>query len=209
MIPDPTVNLFQIADVSRMYVVASCPEDQLPLLESLGQHQRPWTIETVGQKVATQLPGFIDQIGYVVDPNQHTLAVTGYVKNPGKLIRGGQYVTATVKIPPPRDVVEIPTDALVEDGLQSLVFVQVAPPALRFTMRRVDVTHRFEDMVFVRSTPIPKNEQRTDREADEGLLPKEPLTKGEHVLSAGAVELKAVVLDLESRHEKAPDVIKK
>ena len=140
----------------------------------------------------------------MIDPNQHTAVIKGYVDNPGKRIRAGQYVTATVNIPPPDDVVEIPTDALVEDGMQSLVFVQPDAAMHHFTMRRVQVTHRFERTVFVRTTPIPKEEQLTAQEAEEGLLPKEPLRPGERVLLSGAVELKAAVLDLESRPEKKP-----
>ena len=88
----------------------------------------------------------------MIDPNQHTAVIKGYVENPGKRIRAGQYVTATVNIPPPDDVVEIPADALVEDGRQSLVFVQPDAAKHEFTMRRVQVTHRFERTVFVRET---------------------------------------------------------
>ena len=35
LVVDNTVNLFQIADVSRMLIIASCPEDSLPQLEAL------------------------------------------------------------------------------------------------------------------------------------------------------------------------------
>ena len=35
MVVDNTVNLFQIADVSRLLVIANCPEDALPTLEAL------------------------------------------------------------------------------------------------------------------------------------------------------------------------------
>ena len=125
MVVDNTVNLFQIADVDRLLVIANCPEDALPTLggasattKSGGPCERLALTSTEG------LPGTIDEIGYLIDPNQHTAVIKGYVENPGKHIRGGQYVTATVNIPPPDDVVEIPTDALIEDGWQSLVFVQ-------------------------------------------------------------------------------------
>jgi cobalt-zinc-cadmium efflux system membrane fusion protein len=202
MVVDNTVNLFQVADVNRLLVTASCPEDELPTLESLSRGQKRWTVRTVGAQSATGLPGTIDEIGYLIDPNQHTAVIKGYVDNPGGHIRAGQYVTATVNIPPPDDVVEIPTEALVEDGKQSLVFVQPDASKHKFTMRRVQVTHRFERTVLVSDAPIPKGEQLTDQEADEGLLPKEPLLPGERVLLSGAVELKAVVLDLESRPEK-------
>ena len=202
MVVDNTVNLFQIADVSRLLVIASCPEDSLPALESLGSHEKRWSVRTVGTASATGLAGTIDEIGYMIDPNQHTAVIKGYVENPGKRIRAGQYVSATVNLPPPDDVVEVPTDALIDDGMQSLVFVQPDPAVHQFTMRRVHVTHRFDRSVFVRDTPIAKEEQLTAKEAEEGLLPKEPLRPGERVLLAGAVELKAVLQDLESRPEK-------
>ena len=121
----------------------------------------------------------------MIDPNQHTAVIKGFVDNPGRRLRAGQYVTAAVNPPPPDDVVEIPTDALVDDGLQSLVFVQPDAAVHNFTMRRVQVTQRFERTVFVRSTPIPKEEQLTAHEAEEGLLPKEPLRPGERVLRPG------------------------
>jgi cobalt-zinc-cadmium efflux system membrane fusion protein len=200
MVVDNTINLFQVADVSRLLVIASCPEDSLPALESLHGNQRQWSVRTVGAGTDAGLPGTIDEIGYIIDPNQHTAIIKGYVDNPGKRIRAGQYVSATVKIPPPEGVVEIPTNALIDDGLQSIVFVQPDPKVHRFTMRRVHVTHRFEHSVFVRQTPIPKEEQLNEIEATEGLLPKEPLRPGDLVVLAGTVELKAALLDLESRH---------
>ncbi len=203
VVVDNTVNLFQIADVSRLQVVANCPEDSLPTLEGLSGSQRQWIVRTAGAE--SGLRGTIDEIGYLIDPNQHTAVIKGYVENPGQRIRGGQYCTATVDIPPPGDLVEIPTDALLEDGLQSVVFVQPDAAIHRFTMRRVQVSHRFEGSVYVRSSPIPKEEQLTAREADEGLLPAEPLRGGERVLLSGAVELKAALLELESRPEKKPD----
>jgi cobalt-zinc-cadmium efflux system membrane fusion protein len=210
MVVDNTVNLFQIADVNRLLVIASCPEDTVPTLESLHSGERRWAVRTVGTAAATGLPGTIDEIGYVIDPNQHTAVIKGYVENPGAHIRAGQYVNATVNIPPPDDVVEIPTDALVEDGLQSLVFVQPDPAVHQFTMRRVEVTHRFEHTVFVRSSVIPDEERLTPREAEEGLLPKEALRVGERVLVSGVVELKAAVQELESRrHKQATDDVAK
>ncbi|HWT78660.1 MAG TPA: efflux RND transporter periplasmic adaptor subunit, partial [Candidatus Methylomirabilis sp.] len=79
MVVDNTVNLFQIADVNRLLVKAHCPEDQLPSLEALSQGQRRWSVATVGTGSATGLPGTIDEIGYMIDPNQHTAVIKGYV----------------------------------------------------------------------------------------------------------------------------------
>jgi cobalt-zinc-cadmium efflux system membrane fusion protein len=214
MVVDNTVNLFQIADVDQLLVIAYCPEDELPKLESLPTSERIWTVETVSAApdAANQnagersnkkggLRGTIDEIGYVIDPNMHTAVIKGYVENPEQKIRGGQYVKAVVRIPPPKGVVEIPVDALIDDGIQSLVFIQPEAGKHRYTMRRVEVTHRFERTVFVRSTEIPEKERLTAKEAEEGLLPKEPLLSGELCLTAGSVELKATVMDLKKEAE--------
>ncbi len=211
MISDPTINLWQIADVSQLLVLANCPEDDLPIFEGLHGNERRWVVRTSGAPAAG-LPGTIAEISYLIDPNQHTAVIKGYIENPGEHIRGTQYVTATVKIPPPRDVVEIPVDALVNDGRQSLVFVQPDASRRQYTMRRVQVTHRFDRTVFVAAAPVPVEAQTTAREAEEGLLPIEPLRPGDRVLTAGSVELKRVAIDLESRpkeEDKPNDLVAK
>jgi cobalt-zinc-cadmium efflux system membrane fusion protein len=199
MVVDNTVNLFQIADVRRLLVSANAPESELPTLEALEARDRRWTVRTVGDKSAMEISGPIDEIGYLIDPNQHTAVIKGYIDNPGERLRAGQTITATIRIPPPEGVVEIPNDALVDDGKQSLVFVQTDPTKSQYTMRRVQVTQRFEKMVFVQSTPIPKKEQLTDQEAEEGLLPREPLRPGELILPSGVGELKAELLNRKSQ----------
>ena len=140
MVVDNTVNLFQIADVNRLLVIADAPEDDLPTLEALERKDRRWTVRTIGSNAPTVLSGTIDEIGYLIDPNQHTAVIKGYVENPGERLRAGQTITATICIPPPSGVVEIPNDALVDDGKQSLVFVQTDAAKHQYTMRRVQVT---------------------------------------------------------------------
>ena len=50
-------------------------------------------------------------------------------------------------------MVEVPINAVVEDGNESIVFVQDDAKEPVFTMRRVEVTNRFDDTAYVRSTP--------------------------------------------------------
>jgi membrane fusion protein, heavy metal efflux system len=197
MVVDNTVNLFQIADVNRLLVVANCPEEDLPVLEAIGIDDRRWRVQTAGAASADGLPGTIEEIGYLIDPNQHTAVVKGHVENPGRKLRAGQYVSVSVSIPPPAGVVEIPIDALLDDGKQSLVFVQADAARPQYTMRRVDVTHRFRQRVFVRSTPLPKEEQLSVAEKEEGSMPKEPLRAGERVILSGGGELKMALSELE------------
>ena len=199
IVQDPTTNLFQIAQVDRLLVVANAPEDELPTLNALTPEQRVWSVRTVGAVSASGLTGPIEEIGYLIDPNQHTAVIKGYINNPKEQIRAGQFVSCTIQIPPPKDVVEIPINAVVEDGKYSVVFVQPDPTKPYFTMRRVKLEHRFEKTAFVRSKPFDKRDQLTAEEKEMGMLPLEPLRPGERILRTGVGELKAALLDLESR----------
>jgi cobalt-zinc-cadmium efflux system membrane fusion protein len=193
---DNTTNLFQIAKLDRLAVYANVPEDDVPILEGLPTSQRRWTIQTVG---SPPIEGYIDDISHLIDPNQHTAPVKGHIDNPRELLRGGQFVTATVQLPPPADVVEVPVDAVVEDGQQAIVFVQTDPEKHpdQFTLRRVQVTHRFDKTLFVRSKEFTKAEQPSAEERALGLLSKEPLRPGDRVLQTAVGELKAALLDKE------------
>lgn len=198
IIVDNTTNLFQIADVDKLFVTANVPEDDLPELEALREASGDairWTVRTVG---SDPIPGYIDDIGYIIDPNQHTAVVKGYIDNKGDKLRGGQFVRATVALPPPTDVVEIPITAVIDDGQQSVVFVESDAQKHQYTMRRVELTRRFEKSVFVRSKPFRKQEEQRTAESEFGMLPRQPLLPGERLLATGVGELKAALQERES-----------
>jgi cobalt-zinc-cadmium efflux system membrane fusion protein len=195
-VADNTINLFVIADVSRLQVIANPPEDTLPILLALPRERRRWTIETVG---ATAAEGPIDEIGYLLDPAQHTAVVKGYIPNTERQLRAGQFVSASVELPPPPDVVEVPLTALVDDGRLSFIFVQPDPNKPAVTLRRVLVTHRFDQTAFVRSKLTAKDRERTPDEIKRGLPAPEPLRPGENYLTTGALELRAALEDRLSR----------
>src|SRR5262249_45324660 len=155
-----------------------------------------WTIKTAG--LDKPIEGTIDEIGYLIDPNQHVGIVKGYVPNPERRLRGGQFVTVTIPLPPPDDVVEIPTSALVDDGRQCVVFVRPDPKKEHFTMRRVLVTHRLDDTVWVRSKVTKAQQKLSPEDEEQGLLVPEPLLPGEQVILSGVLELKKEVEDREA-----------
>jgi cobalt-zinc-cadmium efflux system membrane fusion protein len=198
-VADNTINLFTIAEVDRLLVIANPPEDQLPALLALQPEQMRWSLQTVG---SAPIEGPIEEVGYILDANQHTAVVKGYIDNPEGKLRAGQFVSATVHLPPPPDVVEVPLTALAEDGKQSFVFVQPDPVQPRYTMRRVQVTHRFENTAFVRSRLTPAEQKLSPEEAAQGLQPREPLHPGEHLLASGVLELRAALEDKESKADK-------
>jgi membrane fusion protein, heavy metal efflux system len=206
---DNTTNLFQIAQVDPLVVFANVPEDDLPELQDLlpelqdlksdTRNWIDWTVTTVGSK---PIPGYVDDIGYLIDPSQHTAVVKGHIPNRHGVLRAGQFVTTTVELRAPKNVVEVPISALVEDGTQSIVFVQSDPAKPIYTMRRVQVTARFDHTAYVRSSEVPKDEQLAPEEVAEHLPPKQPLHLGERVLEAGALELRGALSDKESEPEK-------
>jgi cobalt-zinc-cadmium efflux system membrane fusion protein len=66
-------------------------------------------------------------------------------------LKVNQFITATITLPPQPGEVEVPTDALLEDGRDSVVFVQPDPTLSRFARRPVEVTRRYHDVVYVRA----------------------------------------------------------
>jgi len=148
-IVDTSADLFKIGDLSRLVVWAHLYEEDLPLVQALPRPIR-WTI-TLPANPGLALPGFLDQISPVIDPNQHTALVTGRVENPNGQLKVGQFVTAAIETTAPTGEVEVPIDAVVEDGSQSIVFIQ-ANSIDRYVRTQVQVTRRFRDTVCIRTS---------------------------------------------------------
>jgi cobalt-zinc-cadmium efflux system membrane fusion protein len=216
-VADNTVNLFVIADPSRMLVVANPPEDHLKGLLNLPPHLRRWSVKAAGAPEG--LGGPIDEVSYLLDPNLHTAVVKGHIANPAVpgpaprpvrwwaperpryTLRAGQFVTATVEMEPARGVVEVPMTALMEDGRQSYVFVQPDPRKPEYRLRRVLVTLRTEDLAYVRSELTPEERRLTPEEEALKVPPPEPLPGDGKtaILRTGALELRAALEDLLSK----------
>src|SRR5262249_52165274 len=130
-------DLFKVADLSRLRVLAYAYEEDLPRLDGLAADQRQWTISG---PAATQMPpgkGDFEQIGRIIDPTQHTALVMGWVDNDNSLLRVGQFITATIQLPPPGNEVILPVSALIEKGSEKYIFVQSESNATIFTRRQV------------------------------------------------------------------------
>jgi len=143
-------DLFKVADLSVLSVWARIYEEDIPLLHSMPK-PITWALRISSNPQIGAIQGTIDRIGEIIDPNEHMALLAGQVKNPNDQLHAGQMITAIVDLPAEEDVVEIPTRALVEDGDESVVFVQDEADANRFTMRRVSVVRRHFDRVYVRS----------------------------------------------------------
>ncbi len=193
--------LFQIANFSHPLIYAWPYEEDLPALQRAMQLARPgrvpWKVRLKADAVAPPFSGTIEDIRPIIDPSQHTPAVTGRIDNPGgRWLLSGMSVQATVDLPVVDEEQQIPATALFQggpDGRQTLVLVAVDPQEIPqgerqegyhyFALRKVDVTRRESRSVYVRGQAA---------RSSTGLAP------GNSVVDAGVLELNSAIEDLQS-----------
>jgi cobalt-zinc-cadmium efflux system membrane fusion protein len=185
---DPDDDLFQIANITQLLVLANVYEEDLPALRKLPPHERKWKVDLKADPHDRPLDGTFDLIGAIIDPEQHTGVVMGWVDNEKANLAAGQFITATVELPADADLVGVPASALVEEGGTSYVFVASDAGGREFERRKIDVRRRGRRTVFV-----------ADESATDLASGCEPLRVGEHVITTGVLELSAELDSAKSR----------
>lgn len=184
-IVDTDTDLFKIGDLSQLVVWAHVYEEDLPMLESLPR-PIPWTL-TLPSQPGTVFPGTLDKIGAVIDPTQHTALVAGRVDNSEGHLKVGQFVTASVKLPPADNEIELPSTAVVEDGTDSIVFVQPNLRETDYVRRTVHIVRRLRETVYIKSV-------------EAGVRP------GDRIVTSGALMLQNAMAQLPSEEGRSSDV---
>ena len=185
VVVDARTNVFQIADVDRLVVLANIQDVELPNLNALTAAQRRWSVRTT---TGAEVESPIEEIGVLIDPSTQTAIIKGSIENKDHLIRAGQSVTASITLPPVVDEVSLSATAVVEEKGQNFVFVQPDMKKPIYEQRRVMVVRRGHDAVHILARLTPEQERQ-------GYQPIQP---GDRVVSAGALELKAIVADLKT-----------
>lgn len=210
---DTGLDLFKIADLDRLDVLAHAYEEDLPLLERLKPRERQWNIGLKSGAEGATLRGNFDQIGNIIDPNQHTALVMGWVDNREGRLRVGQFVTAEVGLPADPNETAVPKAAIVDLAGEAYVFVH--PEAGKPVYRRVRINRerefdhpRLGPLAYVSGawtaalTALNKSLTETNVElARQGkpLMPLfEPLPAGTLVVVDGGLELSAELESLKS-----------
>ncbi len=184
---DTSQDLFKIADLSRLLVLANAYEEDLPVLRQLSPEERTWKIDIKSDPNDVPVSGRIDTIGSIIDPTQHSGAVMGWLENPDGRFNVGEFITATIELPADRSLVSVPTSALIEDGTCPKVFVATGEDGTHeFTCQPVAVVRRGRRHVYVRSEP-------KTNEVECGATALRP---GQLVVESGVLELNA---ELKSR----------
>ncbi len=178
-IVDTSLDLFKIADLSVLGVMANVYEEDLPTVEALPSADRNWLVQLKSQPNDQGIAGEYSLISSLVDPNQHTGALIGWLENNDGQLRAGQFITASIDVPCAEVDVVVPDEAVIQDGSQCVVFVGEDASGRRVTRRVVALASRGDDVVYIRSHPTPA----------EQAAGCQPLLPDEWVVASGTIEL--------------------
>jgi RNA polymerase sigma factor (sigma-70 family) len=185
---DGAVNLFQIASIDELLVLAQVSDENLPSLEAFKASELRWTVQTA----SGEINGPIDDVEYVIDPKRQVVTLKGRIDNKKHQLRPGQFIQIAVALPSPVEELVLPAAALVEEGGQTFVFVQADAKKLAYEQRRVFVVRRGKDAVHIRARLTPEQE----RQGFQTVSPRE------QVVTSGALGLKAILDDLKAARER-------
>src|SRR5262245_19988390 len=198
--PSRDTPLFRIADLSNLQIWVHPPEEYLPLLRPFlspnGSTTLRWKVRVESDTKAPPIELPVLRLAPSLEPNQHTPILIGRMPNPDGQWLIGQFILATLIVPPLPDLVEIPTAALNEVDGQSLVLIQPNASEPEYAVRRVAVVWRFKDKSYIKSKLSESDEDAARADKARGLRPVEPLLPGELVLTRGVVELTAALEEL-------------
>jgi Cu(I)/Ag(I) efflux system membrane fusion protein len=113
----PGTELYFIADLSHIWILADIYEYELPLIK-LGQSASV----TLSYDLNTKLHGHVGFIYPTLDPMTRTVKVRFELDNPGETLKPDMYANVELKIPLGTKLV-VPRDAILESGERQLLFI--------------------------------------------------------------------------------------
>jgi cobalt-zinc-cadmium efflux system membrane fusion protein len=171
---DTTATVYLVADLSRLTVSAQVFGEDLPTLQAVGL-PIPWEVR-IPARPDFRASGSLEQIGEIIDSTMHTALINGTVENPRGELKVGEFVRVLISIPAQKGEYVVPTQAVVEDGRSSVVFVQPDTSKPTFVRRPVTVVRRFHDVCHVKADP-------------------ESVQVGDKVVTGGALQLNQALTD--------------
>ncbi|MCA9124161.1 MAG: efflux RND transporter periplasmic adaptor subunit [Planctomycetaceae bacterium] len=138
----PDTEMFQVADLSTLWVQADIYQKDLPKLDQLGDTLRFRAPNTDHDHTAK-----IFYMGDVLDPDTRTARLRAAVENPQRHLKPGMFVEVALPGESILDVITIPASALQEIEGKDVVFVQTAED--KFQMRNVVIGARNDGVVQI------------------------------------------------------------
>lgn len=139
-----TTPCYTIADLSRVWVLANIFEADLPFV-AVGD-----PAEVTAGSGAPPLPGKVQYIAALVDPNTRAILVRLDVANPGEVLKRDLYVQVAIHSQKPASGLLVPVSAVQRDD-ESLPYVFVAQGDGTFARRRVQIGARSGDLQEITS----------------------------------------------------------
>jgi membrane fusion protein, heavy metal efflux system len=131
--PGNTPAPFTVSDVSTMWMLASVPEADIPLLR-LGEGVEIHVAAYPGRV----FKGKITNIGASVDPNTHRIQVRSHVKDPNHELRAQMFATFVIRTGQEMKSPAVPEAGVVREG-DGTMTVWVTTDGRRFTQRTVRI----------------------------------------------------------------------
>jgi Cu(I)/Ag(I) efflux system membrane fusion protein len=135
------MNLYKIADLSTVWIIADVYEYEVPLVK-VGQQVRV----TLPYSSGEALNATVSFINPVLDPMTRTVKVRIAVKNPGLVLKPDMFVNVEIMASSHARLV-IPRSAVLDSGTRQIVYVEKEPGV--FEMRSVTIGVRGESEVEV------------------------------------------------------------
>lgn len=133
---------FTVADLSRVWVMAQVFGSDLASV-SLGD-----TAEVISGIGSTNLPGRVDNISALVNPDTRSVLVRVVVENPGKLLKKQMYVRVRIQAHQEVTGLLVPVSGILRDD-ENLPFVYLAESDGSFARQHVTVSGRTGDQYHV------------------------------------------------------------
>jgi cobalt-zinc-cadmium efflux system membrane fusion protein len=138
-----TTPCFTVADLSSVWVMANVFAADLPSIH-IGD-----TADVITESGQT-LPGRVDYIAALVDPNTRAVSVRLVVPNPGEVLKRDLYVRVAIHPRTPAQGLLVPVSAVLRDD-QNIPFLFVAKPDGTFARQQVQLGSRLGDRQEVTS----------------------------------------------------------
>jgi cobalt-zinc-cadmium efflux system membrane fusion protein len=139
-----TTPCFTVADLSTVWVMANVFGTDLPYV-AIGDQA-----DITPGGTPDVLPGKVDYIAAMVDPNTRAVSVRIVAKNPHEILKRDEYVRVALHSRRESDGLLAPTSAILRDD-ENLPFVFVAKPDGTFARQRIEIGTQIGDRTEVRS----------------------------------------------------------
>ena len=140
----PGEMLYQIADLSQVWVLADVNEQDIGLVTNGGKAQ-----VQINAYPDKRFDGVVTYVYPTLKPETRTVAVRVELANPGGLLKPGMYAQVQLASGNAGKVIAVPASAVIDSGVRRVVIVQAGEG--RFEPREVATGARSDEWVEIRS----------------------------------------------------------